>query len=67
VAVLLARLAGEVKKGELKADGIKNLRGELLQQERQAIDSFMERINELMDFEPEQPAPFAPKPEGAVQ
>lgn len=67
VAVLLARLAREVKKGELKADGIKNLRGELLQQERQAIDSFMERINELMDFEPEQPAPFAPKPEGAVQ
>jgi hypothetical protein len=61
------RLEKDVKKGELKADCIKNLRGELLQQERRAIDSFMERINELMDFEPEQAAPFSPKPEEAVQ
>ena len=67
VAVLLVRLARDVKSGDLKADDIKNLRDELLQQERRAIDSFMERINELMDFEPEQPVPFAPKPEGAPQ
>jgi len=66
VAVLLARLAKDVKDGELKAECIKNLRGELLRQERRAIDLFMERINELMDFEPEQAVSFAPRPEGAV-
>ncbi len=65
VAVLLVRLARDVKNGDLKADCVKNLRGELLQQERRAIDLFMERINELMDFEPEQPLPFATKSERA--
>jgi CHAD domain-containing protein len=67
VAVLVVRLDKDVKSGDLKADCVKNLRGELLQQERRAIDSFMERINELMDFEPEQPVTFAPKPEGVTQ
>jgi CHAD domain-containing protein len=61
-AVLLARLAKDVTNGELEAACVKNLRGELLRLERRAIDSFMERIDELMDFEPEPPMPFASKP-----
>jgi CHAD domain-containing protein len=61
-AVLLARLARDIRNGELEAAGVKNLRGELLRLERRAINSFMERIDELMDFEPEPAAPFASDP-----
>jgi CHAD domain-containing protein len=61
-AVLLARLAKDVKNGELKEACVKKLRGELLRLERRAIDSFMERIDELMAFKPEPPTPFASKP-----
>lgn len=63
VAVLLARLDKDVKNGELDATCIQKLRAELLRRERNAIDSFMERIDELMDFEPEHPFPVALKPE----
>jgi hypothetical protein len=65
VVVLLARLEKDIKSGELDPARIKNLRGELLRHERQEIDSFMERIDELMDFEPEQSMPLAPKPKTA--
>ena len=61
-AVLHARLDRDVKGGELPAACVKRLRGELLQHERQAIDSFMSRVDELMEFEPEHSAPFAPEP-----
>lgn len=60
VAVLLKRLAKDVKKGELDSACIKNLHRELLRHEHQAIDSFMERIDELMDFEPIDPMPMPP-------
>jgi CHAD domain-containing protein len=63
VTVLLERLDKDVKNGEVKLPGIKKLRGELLRRERRAIDSFMERIDELLDFEPERFIPTAPKPE----
>jgi CHAD domain-containing protein len=63
VAVLVARLEKEIKSGELPATCAKNLRVELLRHERQAIDSFMSRLDELLEFEPEHSAPFAPEPE----
>lgn len=63
LAVLLARLENYVKTGELPLQDIRNLRSELLRQERQAIDSFMSRIGELMKFEPEHSIPFAPEAE----
>lgn len=65
VAVLLERLAEDIKARKIKPASVKNLRGELLRLERRAIDSFMERIDELSDFEPEPPTPFASKPEPA--
>jgi CHAD domain-containing protein len=65
VAVLLTRIEKEIKNGDIKAECVKNLRGELLRCERRAINSLMDRIDELKDFEPEQPAPFAPKAETA--
>ena len=67
VAVLLERLAKDIKTGDVKPAWVKNLRSELLRQERRAINSFMARIDELTDFEPERPAPFAPKPEFVSQ
>jgi CHAD domain-containing protein len=63
VAVLLARLAKDTKNGDIDAACIRNLRGELLRRERDAINSFMEKINELTDFEPEHPLPAALKPQ----
>lgn len=62
-SVLLARLDKDVKSGELTPACVKNLRGELLRHQRRAIDSFMSRIDELMEFEPEHPMPAAPEPE----
>jgi CHAD domain-containing protein len=61
VAVLLARIAKDIKSGDITEACVKNLRVELLRGERRAIDSLMERIDELKNFEPEQPAPFATK------
>jgi CHAD domain-containing protein len=63
LAVLLERMDKEIRAGDLDAACVKNLRVELARRERRAIDSFMERVNELADFEPESPAPFAVKPE----
>lgn len=65
LAVLLARLDNYVKTGELRVGDIRNLRIELLRQERQAIGSFLSRINELMKFEPNHSIPFAPETEMA--
>ena len=65
VAVLLRRLAKDIKKGELDSACVKNLRAELLRQEHRAINSLMERISELMDFEPEHPMSPLSKPETA--
>jgi CHAD domain-containing protein len=65
VAVLLARIEREIKNQDITAACVKNLRDELLRVEHRAINSLMERIGELKDFEPEQPAPFASKPETA--
>ena len=65
VAVLLVRIDIETRNGDLTAACVKKLRQELLQCEHRAIDKLMERIDELKDFEPEQPAPFASKPETA--
>lgn len=62
-SVLLARLDRDVKCGELTPACVKNLRGELLRHQRRAIDSFMSQIEELMEFEPEHPMPFALEPE----
>ena len=61
VAVLLARIDRETKNGDVTAACVKNLRTELLRFEHRAINSLMERIDELKDFEPEQPGPFASK------
>jgi CHAD domain-containing protein len=65
VAVLLERLAKDVKNGYLKPACVKNLRDELLRRERSAINSLMERIGELSDYEPEAAPAFALKPEPA--
>ena len=62
VAVLLVRLDQDIKRGELQPACVKNLRAELLRHERRAIDSLMGKIDELMEFEPEHSAPFAPEP-----
>ena len=61
VAVLLSGLETEVKSGGLPAECVKKLRRELLQHERRAMDSFMLRLDELMEFEPERSAPIAPE------
>jgi CHAD domain-containing protein len=61
LAVLLARLDQYVKCGELPLKDMRSLRTELLRQERQAINSFMSRIGELMKFEPDHSMPFAPE------
>ena len=58
VAVLLKRLNKDIEDGCLEPACIDTLRGELVKRERLAIDSFMKRINDLMDFEPEPPAPL---------
>ena len=63
LAVLLATLDQHVRAGELPLDNVRNLRTELLRQERQAIDSFMSRIDELMKFEPEHSIPVTPEAE----
>jgi CHAD domain-containing protein len=63
LAVLLARLECDVKNQVLNPLGVKNLRAELLRREQHAINSFMERIDELMHFEPEHPVAPAPEPE----
>ncbi len=65
VAVLLGRIENETKNGDITAACVKNLRGELIRVEREAINALMKRIDELKDFEPELPAPFASKPESA--
>ena len=67
VAVLLARIDRETKNGDVTAACVKNLRTELLRFEHRAINSLMERIDELKDFEPEQPGPFASKTGTASQ
>ena len=63
LAVLLARVNQYVESGELPLRDMRNLRTELLRQERQAIDSFMSRINEFVKFEPEHSIAFAPEAE----
>ena len=65
LAVLLARLDNYVKTGNLPLRDVRNLRTELLRQERRAIDSFMARIGELAKFEPKHSIPFAPGAETA--
>lgn len=65
LAVLRARLDLYVKNGELPLADVRNLRAELLRQERQEINSFMSRISELEKFEPEHSIPFAPEVETA--
>ena len=67
VAVLLARIEKETKNGEVTAACVKNLRAELSRCEHRAINSLMERIDELKDFEPEQTEPFASKTGTASQ
>jgi CHAD domain-containing protein len=63
VAVLIARLDKDIADGDLDAKCVRGLRAELSRHERRAIDSFMKRIHELKDFEPEQSTTFAPEPE----
>jgi len=52
VAVLLNRIAKDIRHEEISVECVKNLRRELLRCEQRAIDALMERIPELMDFEP---------------
>lgn len=61
VSVLLNRLNKDVERGKLDAACVRNLRAALLRQERSAIDSFMARIGELMDFEPAAPLTLQPE------
>lgn len=63
IAVLLARLDADLKNGELPPACVRKLRIQLLRHERSAINSFMSRIEQLMEFEPEHSTPFAPEPE----
>lgn len=67
VAVLLRRLGKDIKNGLLDSACVKNLRAELLRKEHRAINSLMERIDELMDFEPEHPMPSLSKSKIAVR
>jgi CHAD domain-containing protein len=65
VAVLLARLEKDINNGDLEPACVRTLRTELLRHEHNSINAFMERIDELRDFEPE--VPIALKPEPASQ
>jgi CHAD domain-containing protein len=49
--VLLARLAKLVAARKLSPAAVRNLRSELLRQKREAIDCFMARIDDLLEFE----------------
>jgi CHAD domain-containing protein len=59
VAVLLERIDQDIEREEIKAASVKNLRRELSRCEQRAIDALMERIHELMDFEPKDSMPSA--------
>jgi CHAD domain-containing protein len=55
VAVLLERIDKDIEAKEISAECVKNLRTELVRCEQRAIDALMERIHELMEFEPKDP------------
>lgn len=57
VAVLLERLEKDIRHNEITAASVKELRRELQRCEQRAIDALMERINELINFEPNVAAP----------
>ena len=59
VAVLLERIEKDIRHEEISAACVKNFRGELSRCEQRAIDGLMERIAELMDFEPNNSSPAA--------
>jgi len=52
VAVLLERIDKDIRRGAIPAACVKNLRRQLVRHEHRAIDTLMERIDELGDFEP---------------
>jgi CHAD domain-containing protein len=52
VAVLLERIDKDLKHEDISAACVNNLRKELQRCEQRAIDALMERIHELMEFEP---------------
>jgi len=58
--ILLARLAKFLQKKELPAVALKRLRTELLRRKEDALDFFMERINDLHQFQPASPADETP-------
>jgi CHAD domain-containing protein len=57
LAVLLARIEKDIEREEISAAGVKSLRHELMQCERQAIEALMNRIHELRDFAPQNSRP----------
>ena len=56
VAVLLERIDKDIRHEAITAAGVKNLRRELVRHEHRTIDTLMERIYELGDFEPKDSA-----------
>jgi CHAD domain-containing protein len=59
VAVLLERIEKDIKHDQISAACVKNLRRELSRCEQRAIDALMERVPELMNFEPKDSTPPA--------
>jgi len=59
VAVLLERIDKDIEHEEINTASVKNLRKELSRCEQRAIDALMERIHELMNFEPKDSMPSA--------
>jgi CHAD domain-containing protein len=59
VAVLLERIDQDIKDKEISASCVKHLRKELVRCEQRAVHALMERIHELMEFEPKDSTPAA--------
>jgi CHAD domain-containing protein len=61
VAVLLARIEKDIEQERISEASVEKLREELQRCELRAIEALMERIDELMDFEPKNPTPAGHK------
>jgi CHAD domain-containing protein len=55
--ILLAKLAQFVQEKEVPAAMLEKLRGALSRRKEHALDFFMKRIDDLLEFQPESPAP----------
>ena len=64
--VLLDQMKKSVADGDLPPRAVETLKRELLRQKRKAIELFMERIDDLFEFEPAESPAARPKTTGRI-